>query len=249
MNRSIRAYDRKERAESYHRAQGFDPKRKSAMLDVAVACLRRLLPANARLLELGAGSGLFTRRLLEIARIRLLVASDGAAEMLKIAESEIKDPRVSFRLLDFTVPVWPKDLGRFDAVTSSMAIHHAREKRALFSQVHASLAPGGLFVFADHMAGAHPLVSDLLAIERASLRGIIEEDKAAVLAWRSQDDKSQRKEGNVCESVGQYLTYLEAAGFKAADVIWRDHWLAVFVAVKKVRRAPKPTAAGGVVGS
>ena len=58
----------------------------------------------------------------------------------------------------------------FDAITSSMALHHAENKQLLFQRIFLTLKPKGLFVFADHMAGASPCIEHLLVRERALVR-------------------------------------------------------------------------------
>ena len=49
----------------------------------------------------------------------------------------------------------------------------------------------------------------------------------------SVDAERGRKEGNLCESVAQYQCYLNQSGFEDVECIWRDYWLAVFVARKQ----------------
>lgn len=54
----------------------------------------------------------------------------------------------------------------------------------------------------------------------------------AVKDFIEEDNRKQIAEGNACESVSDYLNYLNKAGFVDVDCIWRDHWLAVFIAIK-----------------
>ena len=49
-----------------------------------------------------------------------------------------------------------------------------------------------------------------------------------------RDEERQREEGHMCETVAQYQQYLVEAGFEDGDCLWRDYWLAVFVARKPV---------------
>jgi ubiquinone/menaquinone biosynthesis C-methylase UbiE len=42
----------------------------------------------------------------------------------------------------------------FDLITSSISLHHVRDKRALYARLRSFLRPGGTFRFSDQLAGA-----------------------------------------------------------------------------------------------
>jgi ubiquinone/menaquinone biosynthesis C-methylase UbiE len=163
MSESISFYNA--RAERYHRRGGFAPERKARALHVALDFLTTLTPPRSTLLQLGAGTGYFTEKLLQANHFAEMYVTDGAQAMLEIARQtlEPETARLYFDLLDFTTD-WA---GRFagtgiDAVTSSMAIHHAADKLRLFRQVYAVLKPEGAFVFVDHMAGTSDPIQYLI---------------------------------------------------------------------------------------
>ncbi len=130
MSRSVDFYDA--RAERYHQQKGFAPGRKEKMLQVTLDLLTTLTSPQSTLLELGAGTGLFTHRLLQARHFREIYATDGANAMLAIARQtlEPEDTALHFVHLDFTTR-WSDQFMEtgFDAVTSSMAIHHAADKQ------------------------------------------------------------------------------------------------------------------------
>lgn len=234
---SLAYYDDTENARRYHSQTGFDPARKQEMLQVTLRLLTELAPIGARLLELGCGSGLFTTMLAAAEHFGSICATDGAEAMLKIVRSQMATFPASavFETLDFTRSDWADQYptASFDAVTSSMALHHAADKQQLFSQVYEALNPGGVFVFADHMAGSSALTDRLIDRERARVK--IGEDNpspADMEAFIQNDRRSQERQGNHCESAADYLGYLEAVGFADVDCLWRSYWLAVFVAQK-----------------
>lgn len=235
---SITAYDNPERAMDYHVRTGFDPNRKAAMLHVTLDCLIDLTKSAGSLLELGAGSGLFTKQLVEAKHFNHIYLTDGAENMLEIAKENVSSDQVDlhFDTLDFTEIDWSdKFVGvKLSAVTSSMALHHASNKQMLFNEVYKALDPSGVFVFADHIAGTTPVIDKLIGTKRARIK--LEQNLSVtdveVKDFIEEDNRKQTAEGNACESVSDYLNYLSKAGFVHVDCIWRDHWLAVFIAIK-----------------
>jgi tRNA (cmo5U34)-methyltransferase len=143
-----------------------------------------------RVLELGTGSGVTSRRVLARHRHAHLTGVDSSEHMLAAADL----PGADLRLQDLRDPL-PE--GPFDLVFSALAIHHldAAAKADLFARVAAVLAPGGRFVMADVVVPEDPAdvvtpldpgfdlpeaVSDLLAwLQAAGLRGHV--------AWQARD--------------------------------------------------------------
>jgi tRNA (cmo5U34)-methyltransferase len=97
-----------------------------------------------RVLELGTGSGVTSRRVLERHPHAHLTGVDSSEHMLAAADL----PGADLRLQDLGDPL-PE--GPFDLVFSALAVHHlaAAAKADLFARVAAVLAPGGRFVMAD----------------------------------------------------------------------------------------------------
>jgi tRNA (cmo5U34)-methyltransferase len=104
-----------------------------------------------RVLELGTGSGVTSRRVLERHPHAHLTGVDSSEHMLGAADL----PGADLRLQDLGDPL-PE--GPFDLVFSALAIHHldAAAKADLFERVAAVLAPGGRFVMADVVVPEDP---------------------------------------------------------------------------------------------
>jgi SAM-dependent methyltransferase len=102
------------------------------------------------------------------------------------------------------------DLGPFDAVISSVAIHHGSPARvkALDGEVYDSLRPGGVFVNAEHVDSATPV---LHAAFLAKLGRTL-----------AEDDPSNQLVGTE-----QHLKWLTTCGFENVDVFWKWRELAV----------------------
>jgi tRNA (cmo5U34)-methyltransferase len=236
-SQSLIFYNDSARAERYHRRKGFAPERTARMHAVMLDLLTTLTSPQSTLLELGAGTGIFTEKLLKANHFQEIYVTDGAPAMLKIAQQtlEAEHTRLHFLQLDFTTG-WQSLLAgiRFEAITSSVALHHAEDKQQLFQQIFSMLKPQGVFILADHMAGASAWIEHILLRERAIVRlgKVNKENQQQLQEMMDGAAERSRKEGNLCESIAQYQCYLDKSGFEDVECIWRDYWLAIFVARK-----------------
>jgi tRNA (cmo5U34)-methyltransferase len=109
-----------------------------------------------RVLDLGAGTGILSLRVAAAYPGAELVLVDGAPAMLEEARGKLAGT-VTLHVADLRDPL-PGD--SFDAVVSALAIHHLQDadKRDLYARAHDALAPGGVFVNAEQVAGSTPLL-------------------------------------------------------------------------------------------
>jgi SAM-dependent methyltransferase len=175
------------------------------------------VPRDAlRILDLGTGDG----RLLALLRIdrheMLGVGLDFSALMLEAARERFAgDERIELVKHDLAEPL--PALGRFDAVVSSMAIHHLdhERKRSLYGEVFDLLEPGGVFANFEHVAS--PTARLHLAFFAAIGEPLEHEDPSD----RLLDVESQ-------------LGWLRAVGFDDVDCYWKWLEMALLVGVKPV---------------
>ena len=102
-----------------------------------------LLPKNAKVLDVGCGSGFVAKYLIE--NNCSVVGIDTSFEMLKLAKKRI--PEVEFIEMDMTKFSFPDD--SFNGIVSLYAIFHiSKEKHAsLFQSFYKILKPGGVLFF------------------------------------------------------------------------------------------------------
>jgi ubiquinone/menaquinone biosynthesis C-methylase UbiE len=122
------------------------------------ATLMEFIPPTAkRILDLGTGDG----RLLALVKLvhpnATAVALDFSATMLEAARQRFASDR-SVTVVQHNLEESLPDLGEFDVVVSSFAIHHLihERKRALYAEVYAYLHPGGVFCNLEHVASVTP---------------------------------------------------------------------------------------------
>jgi len=175
--------------------------------------LLELLPENPdRILDLGSGAG----RLLALVKAARphaqLVALDFSATMLEELHRLFdSDSAVKIVSHDFDCPL--PDLGRFDAIVSSFAIHHVNHerKRALYAEAFSALIPGGVFANLEHVD------SPSRRLHRAFLKAI---------GWEDEDPS------NKLLDLDTQLRWLREIGFEDVDCHWKWRELALFSGLK-----------------
>ena len=190
----------------------------------AVAALDLAEGPVGRILDLGAGTGLLARRVRAARPDAELVLLDAAPAMLDEALAALGD-RATYHVGDLADPL---PAGPWDAVVSALAVHHLDDpgKRALFGRVHDALAPGGVFVNAEQVAGPTARLDAAYRVwhrERALALGASAQD------WREAEE---RMAFDRCASVEAQLRWLRDAGFPDADCLFKDRCFAVLVALR-----------------
>lgn len=167
-----------------------------------------------RVLDLGTGDG----RLLELLRSdrpeMLGVGLDFSVLMLTAARRRFADhERIDCVEHNLTEPL--PSLGSFDAVVSSMAIHHLEHerKRSLYGEIFDLLEPGGVFANFEHVAS--PTRRLHLAFFAAIGEPLEDEDPSD----RLLDVESQ-------------LAWLREHGFDDVDCYWKWLEMALLIGVK-----------------
>ncbi len=190
------------------------------------------LPAEAelRVLELGAGTGLFSERVLQKFPHASFVLYDVADELLELARTRFSPHAEHFEfVLDDYMNLSESDA--FDLVISSLSIHHLEHasKRDLFSRIHRALKPDGIFINVDQIRADTELLRQLYWsdwLEKVRKGGAEEE--------RIQESVERRREYDRDASLVEQLEWLKGAGFADVDCVYKSYFVGVFLAAKRL---------------
>ncbi|MEG3906424.1 class I SAM-dependent methyltransferase [Microcoleus sp. w1-18aA5] len=182
------------------------------------AVLLEEVPKNVkRILDVGTGDGRLLG-LLKCDRPNVeCVAIDFSPTMLEKTRIRFADDQnVTVIEHNFDESL-PADLGKFDAVVSSFAIHHVADdrKRSLYTEIFELLEPGGIFGNLEHVASPTPALHDKF--------------REAIGISDSPDDPS-----NKLLDVETQLRWFRELGFTDADCYWKWRELALLIGVKPV---------------
>jgi SAM-dependent methyltransferase len=210
----VEDYDQHEENHAYYRE----------MMERMAEIFSRRFPSSSepcRVLEFGAGTGIFTSRLAELDSINEIVAVEIDWHCYKKLEYKFRDQKNRVKVLHedsrkFDPP------GKFDFIFSSFADHHIRErdKARYFKNVKRNLKPGALLIVGDEFLREHD--SDDEADRRMALEAyhnhIIEKardigDEILVQLESQALQSGLAKVGDFKVSCNRYKELLRQAGF------------------------------------
>jgi SAM-dependent methyltransferase len=180
------------------------------------ALLELISPSVKRVLDLGTGDG----RLIALIKLQnpdiQAVALDFSEPMLERARERFAgDNRINVVKHDFTFPISKMKLGYFDAVVSSLAIHHLVDarKRQLYAEVFELLNPKGVFCNLEHVCS--PTVNVHLKFLSA-------------IGWTLEMEDPSNK----LVDVETQLLWLRQIGYVDVDCYWKWREVAVLAGSK-----------------
>jgi tRNA (cmo5U34)-methyltransferase len=181
------------------------------------AVLLDYIPKDAqRILDLGTGDGRLMA-LLKIDRPQATgIAVDFSAVMLEKAGERFKDDD-SIDIISHNLDNPLPDLGKFDAIVSSFAIHHVSHDRkySLYAEIFDRLNPGGVFANLEHVASPNQKIH-------------------AQFYAKIGHDSTIEDPSNKLLDVETQLGYLRQIGFGDVDCYWKWLELALLIGFKPI---------------
>lgn len=180
---------------------------------------------SPRVLDIGAGTGLFSSFILKsypLARITLI---DLSSEMLAVAKERFRGRNFTYIVDDYTQHEYP---GAFDLVISSLSIHHltADAKKNLYEKIYGLLVPGGTFINADQILSPS---SELERREELLWRKEVQNSGLTIPEIKSTFERTRYDDPSPLED---QLLWLKGAGFRIVDTIYKRYRFAVILSEK-----------------
>jgi tRNA (cmo5U34)-methyltransferase len=193
----------------------------------AMDLVAEFTPPQARILDLGAGTGLLSALAAERLTDARLVLTDLAEGMLDQARERFagRTAPVEYRVMNHLDLAEEKS---FDVVMSALSIHHLDDagKQAVYAAMARAVRPGGLVINADQVAGDTPEMEARYwthwheSIRRA---GVPEAEIAAAIERQSFDRRTP---------LSPQLEWLRQAGLTQVECRYKNVSFAVMTGLK-----------------
>lgn len=181
---------------------------------------------NPKILDLGAGTGLFSGMVLQKYPNAQLTLMDLSDVMLEQAKQRFAgNTNVSYIIGDYTDYSFSES---YDFVISSLSIHHLPHpaKQQLFAVIYNVLNDGGRFINADQVAGNRP-ESDVYFRKRW-----LEAIRQSGLPEAAIEASLERRKLDINAKLSDQISWMEDAGFKSVDCMYKYLDFGVFAGRK-----------------
>ena len=228
---SIAAFEVSQRVKTYDTDMELMHPNRSKMVQIALEVLPFPKTAPLRAIDLGIGTGYFTKQFLDHFPNSRVLGIDGAQAMIELAKARLMSlaSRVQFVIGDFRkLQELTSGAGTIDVVFSSYALHHLSrpDKETVLRRVVELLVPGGWFVNADLIVADSPELESRL--QELRIAGIVE--RAHGSDNRFADSAStrrflanlERKEVDQPLTLAEDLTLLRSSGLKNVSAFWLE---------------------------
>ncbi|HEV7965974.1 MAG TPA: methyltransferase domain-containing protein [Candidatus Acidoferrales bacterium] len=196
------------------------------MVEALVAALPFDSRECIRVIDLGCGTGTVAQHVLDVFPNAKVTCLDVAENMIALAQAKLaRYPGVRFVVGDFATFD-----GDYDAVVSSLALHHLatdEDKRRFYRKIYGRLGPGGAFYNGDIvLASSDVLQATYMRQWRACMRRSISDEeieKKWIAKYQAEDHPA---------TLVRQLEWLTEIGFADVDVVWKHYNFAIYGGVK-----------------
>ncbi len=192
--------------------------------------------APLKILDLGAGTGLYSGMVQAVFPNAEFTLLDLATEMLEKAKTRFsqmgKSPNIivgDYIETDLDSP--------YDLIISGLSIHHLSDadKERLFQRIYKALKPGGMFVNADQVLGKTP------ELEKCYRQQWLDSIRALGISQEELTAAKKRMEYDRMATLDAQLGWLNAAGFQDVDCWYKNFSFTVFGGYRPVQLEVKHT--------
>jgi len=177
---------------------------------------------NIRVLDLGAGTGLFAFLVSQRFPNAQLTLCDISSAMLDEARNRFRNSsnKVEYLAADYSTEVIT---GQYDLIISALSIHHLSdaEKEALFKRLFRALNNGGLFINADQELGETAWIEEMYRkawLRQFKEKGVSDSTLASALERMKEDKMS---------TLSRQLSWMKNAGFVDVNCWYKNYSFAV----------------------
>lgn len=168
-----------------------------------------------KVIDLGAGTGLFTSKVAEVYPDWEYTLIDISEKMLDEAKKRFSNNSVNYIVQDYINE--PID-SEYDLIISALSIHHLsdQQKKELFKKLFLNLKKGGIFINADQVLGENKTIDSLYRsewLDEVKRKGVTKEVLSSAIERMKEDKMS---------TLSNQLRWLKEAGFTNVNCWYKN---------------------------
>jgi len=184
--------------------------------------------SNIKVLDLGAGTGLFSSFVTNLYPNAEFTFFDISDKMLEMARKRFSEANVKVKYVIKDYIKEPFD-ENFDLIISALSIHHLTggEKEKLFRKLYLCLNNNGIFINADQVLGETPYIDGIYKsvwLQQIKNNGVTTDELSSALERMKEDKMS---------SLSDQIKWMKAAKFSEVNCWYQNYSFVVYSGTKK----------------